>query len=341
MIDDSAHGPVRTQSLTRLIRSSPLDVFALLALVSLTSFILSSAVPLSPLTVLLSVLGTASCGFSWLFARALFRSDAGEEVWPLFVVAVLVVTGGVLEVFSFAGNSSSAVSTGLGMSKSVHGLVSSAVLLLAFLEAFLGFRAGLPHREKVFRLVYALGYGLLLTVSVIWLRAAAEGSWADRSSLTIKIICALAALHVGGLAWAYRRRNPLPKAPRKRRQVGALSKDDVRLADKIRVTLGEERFFLEPDLKLSDLAKRLGEQDYKVSQCITGALGFRNFNQMINHYRIEAAKDVLSDPATQRMPILTVALDVGFGSIGPFNRAFKAETGQTPGAFRNNETAAS
>ena len=35
------------------------------------------------------------------------------------------------------------------------------------------------------------------------------------------------------------------------------------------------------------------------------------------------------------LPVLTIALDCGYGSIGPFNRAFKARYGITPGQFRN------
>jgi AraC-like DNA-binding protein len=34
------------------------------------------------------------------------------------------------------------------------------------------------------------------------------------------------------------------------------------------------------------------------------------------------------------VPVLTIALDAGFSSLGPFNRAFKAETGMTPSEFR-------
>ena len=64
------------------------------------------------------------------------------------------------------------------------------------------------------------------------------------------------------------------------------------------------------------------------------ALGFRNFNQMANRFRIEEAKRRLADPALRRLPILTIAYDCGFGSVGPFNRAFKAETGLTPLEFR-------
>jgi AraC-like DNA-binding protein len=34
------------------------------------------------------------------------------------------------------------------------------------------------------------------------------------------------------------------------------------------------------------------------------------------------------------VPILTIALDAGFQSLGPFNRAFKSQAGMTPSEFR-------
>jgi hypothetical protein len=75
--------------------------------------------------------------------------------------------------------------------------------------------------------------------------------------------------------------------------------------------------------------------EYKVTQCITRSLGFRNFNQMINHWRVQRAKAMLGDARLEHLPVLTIALDCGFGSIGPFNRAFKAQTGMTPTQFRS------
>ncbi len=68
-------------------------------------------------------------------------------------------------------------------------------------------------------------------------------------------------------------------------------------------------------------------------------LGFENFNRMINHHRIEQAKRLLIDP--DRRSILEIAFDCGFGSVGPFNRAFKAETGTTPRAYRREAALAS
>jgi AraC-like DNA-binding protein len=34
------------------------------------------------------------------------------------------------------------------------------------------------------------------------------------------------------------------------------------------------------------------------------------------------------------VPVLTIAMDSGFQSLGPFNRAFKADTGLTPTEYR-------
>ena len=50
----------------------------------------------------------------------------------------------------------------------------------------------------------------------------------------------------------------------------------------------------------------------------------------LNFYGIADAKTALAHPAQAEVPIPTIALDAGFNSLGPFNRAFKAEAGMTP-----------
>jgi AraC-like DNA-binding protein len=42
----------------------------------------------------------------------------------------------------------------------------------------------------------------------------------------------------------------------------------------------------------------------------------------------------LADPAQAEVPVITIAMDTGFQSLGPFNRAFKAVTGVTPTEYR-------
>jgi AraC-like DNA-binding protein len=67
---------------------------------------------------------------------------------------------------------------------------------------------------------------------------------------------------------------------------------------------------------------------------INQGLGYRNFNDFLHHYRIREACARLQRAEDAHVPVLSIALDVGFGSIGPFNRAFKARVGMTPTAYR-------
>ncbi len=71
---------------------------------------------------------------------------------------------------------------------------------------------------------------------------------------------------------------------------------------------------------------------------INRGLGFRNFNDFLHTHRLREAAVRLRDPATRRLPVLTIALDVGYGSIGPFNRAFRERFGVTPSEYRRETT---
>jgi AraC-like DNA-binding protein len=74
--------------------------------------------------------------------------------------------------------------------------------------------------------------------------------------------------------------------------------------------------------------------EYRLRQLINEGLGHRNFNAFLNRYRIEDAKAALADPEQREVPVLTIAMDAGFQSVGPFNRAFRAATDLTPTEFR-------
>jgi AraC-like DNA-binding protein len=91
-------------------------------------------------------------------------------------------------------------------------------------------------------------------------------------------------------------------------------------------------------LTIGDLATEVGVPEHRLRPLINDHLGFRNFAAFVNARRIEAAKALLSDPAQARTTIAAIAFDLGFGSLGPFNRAFKEATGLTPTEFRRGET---
>jgi AraC-like DNA-binding protein len=74
--------------------------------------------------------------------------------------------------------------------------------------------------------------------------------------------------------------------------------------------------------------------EHHLRQFINRILKFNNFSSYLNHYRLRDARQQLADHSLAAVPILTLALNLGYGSIGPFNRAFKAMTGQTPSEYR-------
>ena len=61
-------------------------------------------------------------------------------------------------------------------------------------------------------------------------------------------------------------------------------------------------------------------------------MGYRNFNQFLNHYRIEEASRRLLEST---VPVSTIALDIGYGSLSSFNAAFKARYNMTPTEYRS------
>jgi AraC-like DNA-binding protein len=114
---------------------------------------------------------------------------------------------------------------------------------------------------------------------------------------------------------------------------------EERLAAALQRAMAEDRVYKDPTLSVAGLAARLQVPEYRLRRLINQRLGQRNFNAYLNGHRLAEAKAALADPACQHLPVLSLALEAGFGSIGPFNRAFKADTGLTPTDFRRQKLA--
>lgn len=87
-------------------------------------------------------------------------------------------------------------------------------------------------------------------------------------------------------------------------------------------------------LTLERFAALAGVPVYRLRRAISDGLGHRNFPAFVNAARLDAIALQLANPECARTPILTLALDHGFGSIGPFNRAFRERFGVTPTVYR-------
>ncbi len=114
----------------------------------------------------------------------------------------------------------------------------------------------------------------------------------------------------------------------------SLSTLERRVLGQLQRRLVSERLYARDGLTIAELAGVLGTQEHVLRRVINQGLGFRNFSDFLHVHRLREAASRLRDPQQARVPVLTIALDAGFGSIGPFNRAFKAHFGATPTQYR-------
>lgn len=105
------------------------------------------------------------------------------------------------------------------------------------------------------------------------------------------------------------------------------------LLGRIDASMRAGRLYADHDLRIATLAARLGVPEYRVRRAINGGLGFRNFNHYVNSFRIDEASQRLR--SERQLPVLSIALDVGFRSISSFNVAFRERHGCAPGEFRD------
>ena len=113
---------------------------------------------------------------------------------------------------------------------------------------------------------------------------------------------------------------------------------DAAIARRVSGAMADRKLWKREGLGIAELARELGTQEYRLRRAINRHLGYRNFNDFLHDYRLKEAASRLADPAESHLPVLTIALDCGYGSIGPFNRAFKARYGIT---LANSESEAS
>jgi len=94
----------------------------------------------------------------------------------------------------------------------------------------------------------------------------------------------------------------------------------------------ETKAYLEPSVSLRSLARQVELHPNYLSWLLNSIIG-KNFNEFINHYRIEAFKTMAKNPGKAHLSIEGLAYESGFSSKTAFNTYFKKEVGLTPSQF--------
>lgn len=264
----------------------------------------------------------------WLFARTWFNDEKriSWRSWMLVPVCMILL---ILVERNFQSRSALFVASAATLRIFMFGFAIAGLWV-----AWRGREDDLvEHRRRLrIQLVSAVGAYVVLTnaVEVAVFNGFAPERW--RSLLQVGIL----ALTFGfcALMFAIRRPDLLGPAQRAEESAPATMADDP-LAVRLLAYMSEERPYRDEAITIAKLAGKLGEPEYRLRRLINGQLGHRNFAAFLNGYRLAEVKSALADPDQRTVPILTIALDAGFGSLGPFNRAFREAEGMTPTEFRN------
>lgn len=281
----------------------------------------------------------------WLFVRALFDDDfrlRARHALPWAVCAGLAGWNCIM----LPGSASVLASLLLGLQRALPLLFA----LLCVRAALAHWRDDLVEPRRRLRLFILVG-GIAYSLVQVGLRLQAErGRLGPAAALLDMGLLLVLAGTMAARLLALARSELFPQAgtaepvaPTAAAETGAApgpGPDPVpdpaedRLAAALHRLMDEDRHYRSEDLTIAGLADHLGVPEYRLRRLINQRLGHRNFNAFVNGYRLAEARAALADPAQRAVPVLTIALDAGFQSIGPFNRAFKALTGQTPTEFR-------
>ena len=112
-----------------------------------------------------------------------------------------------------------------------------------------------------------------------------------------------------------------------------LQPDADRKIEQVKLFMDENDPYLDASLTLHDLARQTKIPSRELSLLINHHLN-KHFFDFVNEYRIEKAKQLLTDPKKTDFTVLEILYDVGFNSKSSFNTAFKKHTGTTPTQFR-------
>lgn len=143
----------------------------------------------------------------------------------------------------------------------------------------------------------------------------------------------LAALLLVATAFFFimRRRKAIP-APQETATKETPDGSTDELMARILALMETERVYLNPELKVGDVADALGVPRNAVSACINNQQGC-TFSQMVNDYRLQHAKRLLNEISD--MKISAVGLESGFANERSFFRAFKSAMDMTPKEWKD------
>ncbi|WP_293902690.1 helix-turn-helix domain-containing protein [Phenylobacterium sp.] len=270
----------------------------------------------------------AVAGMFWLFVMTVF-DDRPVSAWSWAPAAVLFCSGPVWLFLSPMGQD---------WLWAARNLFSGALAVHAGIVVVRGWTGDLMETRRRLRAL-VLGMSALFAILNVAIAFAfklyRDDAWLQWSIGEVYGVSVFAVLMLASAAVFLQARQVVFGAPRRTGQGS-----DARAESAERLMLGKLNELMaaggwrREGLTIGALATELGEPEHRLRRLINQRLDHRNFADFLNGFRIEAAKQRLADPREARTTVAAIAFDLGYGSLGPFNRAFREATDTTPTAWR-------
>lgn len=118
---------------------------------------------------------------------------------------------------------------------------------------------------------------------------------------------------------------------------GLSQKASKKYMNRLEKLMQDEKLYLNSELTLVKLSKKIGITSKQLSQVINQVVGV-NYSQYVMSLRVSEVQKRLRSNKFKHYKISAIAYDSGFNSISSFNTAFKKIAGQTAVAYRQSNS---
>jgi AraC-like DNA-binding protein len=267
------------------------------------------------------LVGTSLIGvFLWFYVRSL-GTDAAKNTlssrdWVHFTPTLLIIIAQLIDTHE----------------PMVFALYCLANLHLGLYMAWSWWWISNKQRQYALQWVRYLFAGLAL----IWLVFCAHLFVHEMSAYLLTTATATAVLY-GISIWGIKRQGILLKhfenEENKRSEKSENLAQLREIAEEVERIFRQEKAYTDATLSVQKLAVKLHVQPYLLSKAVNFHLK-KSFPELLNHYRIEEATQLLASPKHRHLSVEAIAYDSGFNTLSAFYTAFKKMHQVTPAEYQ-------
>jgi AraC-like DNA-binding protein len=285
--------------------------------------------------LMFGVVSMASPALFWMFASTLFQMTESNQKLHLghyLAVSVCIVLG-VYQCFQPVAELDGSIIHVVSL------VVTGTITILGLVDVFRNWQSDLVECRRFLRLSLSVTTGAFLLFIVVNEFIYGHGEFPAFLNYTNIIVICIFAMSFGYIILVSNSNILMESIDELtpelvKEEIPKPSLADSQWLDKLTKAMEEQFYYRQVNLTIKSLSEYLIIPEHQLRRLINQHLGYRNFNDYLNRYRVRDAAQRLSDPKLVRIPILTIAIESGYASLTTFNKAFKTLKTMTPSEFR-------